>query len=191
MQIAECFANLWRGRSGMSCRWEWSQLLPHTVGQCDQWSMLGSYQESTAKASSMLSLFINHLTLVSDIQMGAVCCFSSRSVTLVYQLSPCSWRVPETIAMSILRGTLCRATTCQDVTPQFLQFLALLQQLLARHVSLPEIETFVMTQERIVVQVLKRRWHHHLARGLRAVWVFKAVLQPICNRRPRSNSGWG
>ena len=132
-----------------------------------------------------------HLTLVSDIQMGAVCCFSSRSVTLVYQLSPCSWRVPETIAMSVLKGTLCRATTCQDVTPQFLQFLALLQQLLARHVSLPEIETFVMTQERIVVQVLKRRWHHHLARGLRAVWVFKAVLQPICNRRPRSNSGWG
>ena len=52
MQIAECFANLWRGRSGMSCRWEWSQLLPHTVGQCDQWSMLGSYQESTGKVSS-------------------------------------------------------------------------------------------------------------------------------------------
>ena len=26
--------------------------------------------------------------------MGAVCCFSSRSVTLLYQLSQCSWRVP-------------------------------------------------------------------------------------------------
>ena len=59
--------------------------------------------------------------------------------------------------------------TSENMAPEFLQFLALLQQLLARHVSLPEIETFVMTQERIVVQVLKRRWHHHLARGLRAV----------------------
>ena len=147
-------------------------------------SILGSHQQQSTKLSLMLSWLINHFTLVSDIQMGAVCCFSRRSVTLVYQLSPCSWRVPVTIAMSVLRGTLCSATTCQDVTPQFLQFLALLQQLLARHVSLPEIETFVMTQERIQVQVLKRRRHHHLARGLRAVWVFKAVLQPICDRQP-------
>ena len=33
------------------------------------------------------------------------------------------------------------------MAPQFLKFLALLQQLLARHVSLPEMEIFVMTQD--------------------------------------------
>ena len=37
--------------------------------------------------------FIALLTLESDIHMGAVCCFSIRSVTLLYQLSACRGRV--------------------------------------------------------------------------------------------------
>ena len=80
-------------------------------------------------------MYYNDLTFVSDIHMGAVCCFSRRSVTLVYQLSPCNCRVPAQTNKHQCQDCerniiLCKAT-CQDVAPQFLKFLALLQQLLA------------------------------------------------------------
>ena len=58
----------------------------------------------------MLFSLMNYydLTFVSDIHMGAVCCFSRRSVTLVYQLSPCNCRVPAqtNINVKTVRGIL-------------------------------------------------------------------------------------
>ena len=36
---------------------------------------------------------MSYLTFVSDIQMGAVCCFSTRSTSFVYQLSELRSRV--------------------------------------------------------------------------------------------------
>ena len=132
-------------------------------------------------------MIYNCLTLVSDIQMGAVCCFSSRSVTLVYQLSPCSCRVPEQTSVSRLKRNITCKATCQDVAPQFLQFLALLQQLLAWHVSLPEMEIFVMTQERTRIGVgcyVNEEAASPPGPGTPS-WVFKATMQPICNRQLR------